>query len=210
MNTFGVKSILFVISGPSGSGKKTLIQHIKSQFPEVKHVPTYTTRPPRLGETPSVDYVFVSDNEFSRLLESGKIYEYTRTYGDQLYGSPWHLIEDDGHDLIVEMDYKGMFRLRASSSRRVVSIFIFPPSLDVLSQRIERRSQEHNIVDRLATASEQLQFAWAYDYVLINAKVDCFLQDTACIVKTELLKKKGLNHLLEHRHNYDFTLQNDS
>jgi guanylate kinase len=207
LNTFSAKPILFIVSGPSGSGKRTLIQHIVNRLPEIERVPTYTTRSPRSGEIPNVDYVFVTTEEFSQLLKSGEIYEYTRTYGDQLYGSPRRLLEDhDGRDLIVELDYKGMFRIRASTSRRVVSIFILPPVLDVLPRRIEKRTREHNITNRLAIASEQLQFAWAYDYVLMNEKMDYFLQDATCIVKTELLKKKGIKQLLEYRHHYDFTL----
>ncbi len=202
-----VKTLLFVVSGPSGAGKKTLIDYVTARFTNIERVSTYTTRAPRPGETPNVDYFFIDKPEFEQLTESGEIFEYTKTYGDSLYGSPKRLIDgSDCKDIITELDYKGMFRIRASSNRSVISIFILPPSLNTLVERIESRSQIDNLERRLDLVSEQLQFAWAYDYILINEDKDHFLEEAESIIRAELLRRKGVTELLRQRHLYDVTL----
>jgi guanylate kinase len=111
-----VQPPLLVISGPSGSGKQTAINHLRSAPHCFEHVVTYTTRGPRLGETQGVEYYFTTDEEFWRLVKAGQIFEYTRTYGDSLYGSPIELAEPRNQRVqICELDPVGLIRLKLLS-----------------------------------------------------------------------------------------------
>ncbi len=206
MTTLSANGILFIVSGPSGSGKKTFAEHIIRKFAEIQRVATYTTREPRRGEIEDFDYVFIGEEEFEELVASKEIFEFTRTYGDNLYGSPKRLIEAGSDDLIVELDYKGMLRTRAMSARRTVSIFVLPPDLEVMTQRIERRQREDNLAARRKKFFEQIQFAWAYDYVVQNGELDRFLAQAEAIAEAELLRRAGAKLLLDQREAFDDTL----
>ena len=202
-----ISPLLFIVSGPSGSGKRTVMQHVGKAFPSLRRVPTYTTREPRTNEVAGVDYNFISEELFLEKLANGDIFECSRNHGAYYYGSPSILLKsDDSTPLIVEMDYKGMFRLRASSQRRVVSLFLVPPLGRELQQRIELRSEVDNLEARLNNGLHEMQFAWAYDYVLINEELNRFLADAEHAVGGEVVKQAGLQMLLDRRHEYDHTL----
>ena len=201
------KDILFIISGPSGSGKGTLMDYAIENFPSIQHVPTYTTRSPRPKEVPGKDYNYLSEEAFYQLVQSGGIFEYTKTYGDYMYGSPQSLIKKVyDKNLIVELDYKGMYRIKSVSQHRVVSIFVMPPDIETLLQRITKRFKEDNLDNRIKALSEQLQFAWAYDYVVVNNDLEAYLQDIHTVLKAEILRNKGINTLLARKHSADPTL----
>lgn len=201
------KHILFVVSGPSGSGKGTLMDYAIEHFPSIKHIPTYTTRAPRPKEVPGKDYNYLTNESFLELVDNGGIFEYTKTYGDHMYGSPLSLVENQHNsNLVVELDYKGMFRIKSVSQHRVVSIFVMPPSVETLLQRINKRFKEDNLKNRIKVLSEQLQFAWAYDYVIINNDLQEYYNDSQTILKAELLKTKGVEALLDMKHSSDPTL----
>ncbi len=206
MTALSANGILFIVSGPSGSGKGTFIRHIVRQHQGVERVPTYTTRQPRAKEVAGVDYNFVDADEFDRLVESGEIFEYTRTYGDYLYGSPSRLIEAGSENLILELDYKGMLRTRTRSARRTVSIFLLPPDLESMTRRIEGRQRETNLEARRQKFFEQVQFAWAYDYVIQNDQLDRFLAQASALAEVELLRRHGAEILLENQALFDDTL----
>lgn len=197
--------LLFIVSGPSGSGKGTLIEHV-TRDTAVRRVPTFTTRAQRPGEESGVDYVFIGDEDFWERVESGEIFEYTRTYGDFVYGSPRRLIEMEASPLIAELDYKGMFRVQAQSPRRIVSIFVMTADWHTAEERITSRSAEANMDARAAKWHEQLQFAWAYDYVLVNQGVEQFREEVSAITTAELARTAGAATLLQQRHNTDSTL----
>jgi guanylate kinase len=173
-------------------------------FSEIKRVATFTTRERRECETDGIDYNFVSDTQFSNLSNSGAIYETTRTYSDHLYGSPKELLENGGKHLMVELDYKGMFRLKQASCRKVVSIFLVP-DLRELRNRIVHRGLEANLKARLDVALPQMQFAWAYDYVIQNIDLESMLASIAIVIKAELLRFRGVSHLQSHNAEYDPT-----
>ena len=114
-----------MISGPSGSGKGTAMGHMTRLFPGIQKAATFTTRAPRPGERPGIDYHFITPEAFQAKVESGEIYEFTRTYGDYVYGSPRRLLEtDEFAPLLVELEVKGMLRLKAATRRRLVSVFV--------------------------------------------------------------------------------------
>jgi guanylate kinase len=199
----GAKPLLIVVSGPSGAGKKTFLDHVGQRFPQMRRVTTYTTRYPREGERDGVDYRFISDDDFNEKVHTGEIFESTRTYGDYQYGSPSDLISTrDQAPLFVELDVKGMARLRSSSPRRVVSVFIMPPSLEALMQRIVARTGEkpENLAARMATVSLQLDFAWSFDYVLVNDELGTFLSDVESVLNAELVRQHGIEKMFGRIH----------
>lgn len=184
--------LLFVLSGPSGSGKGTALAHLTANFPDLRRVTTFTTRAPRPGEQAGIDYNFITPEEFARRVEDGTIYEAAKTYGDYLYGSPRVLVDDsESAPLLVELEVKGMLRLKATSKRRVVSVFVLPPSTQALAERITKRSAEANVEARLAKALDQIQYALAYDYVLVNDGLEPFLADLSAVFNAELIRSRG-------------------
>jgi guanylate kinase len=197
------RDLLFVVSGPSGAGKRTVLKHVTTTFPDIEQVVTYTTRGPRPGEEDGIDYVFVSPERFRELVAAGEVAEWTNPYGDYVYGSPHTLIVNDGRNRIVELDYKGVLRLQAATHRRLVSIFILPPERATVLERIEARHRESNLDSRLAVAAEQLQFAWAYDYAIRNEEREAFLGAVSTVVRAELVRQAGHRELLGDPESYD-------
>ncbi|HEY3783126.1 MAG TPA: hypothetical protein VGL56_18770 [Fimbriimonadaceae bacterium] len=199
----GPKPLLIVVSGPSGAGKKTFLDHITAKFPEVKRVTTYTTRLPRENEVDGVDYRFISGDDFDEKVQLGEIFESTRTYGDYQYGSPLDLIATKNTaPLLVELDVKGMSRLRILSARRVASVFVMPPSIDELMKRIVARTGElpANLASRISTADQQLDYAWGFDYILVNSELSQFLADAEAVVRAQLAHQKGIEHMFARIH----------
>lgn len=187
---------LMVISGPSGSGKGTVIEAVTARIPELSRVRTYTTRPRRPDED---SYVFVDEPEFSRLLEAGKIAEHVRTYGSYAYGSPAELLEDSPPShVIVELDPLGMLRMRKRSRRRTISVFLLPPSEDELRRRIRERGHVEDLEERLEVAAEQIDMAWAYDFVIVNDDLDETVEAVTTICRAEMLRSDSRG-LLEHK-----------
>lgn len=190
------RPILFVISGPSGSGKGTGLAIVASEFPDVKRATTYTTRQPRPGEADGIDYTFIAEVEFQEKVASGEIAEFTRPYRDYAYGSPADLVTtDDPRDVVVELDFRGMLRMRALSNRRVVSIFVIPPTAGALVDRIAQRHQEDNLDARLVSNAEQLETAWAYDYVVENRVLEDFRATVVTVVGAERMRRVGVSLL---------------
>jgi len=186
------RPILFVISGPSGSGKGTALEIIRRSCPDIERVTTYTTRSPRENERPGRHYHFVTEADFFRLVSEGEIVEYSTPYGDYFYGSPRSILEiGNKRDSVIELDYRGMLRARSLAERRVVSVFLVTPTLTDLQGRIGRRAREANLADRIGAAREQLQFAWAYDYVLLNDDPKTFESQLLDIVRAEQLRRRG-------------------
>lgn len=201
------RPLLFVISGPSGSGKGTALEHITGAG-LARHVATYATRARRDTETDGVHYNFVDVERFFELVKKGEIFEYTRTYSSDYYGSPSCLLESDEHEAFAaEMDPMGFVRLRAASARRVVGIFLVTRSENELRQRIIDRGQGAEVSQRLKARVDQLTWAWSYDYVLVNDERSEFLRDLDAVLRAELLKCAGARHMLAIRAAVDPTLK---
>jgi guanylate kinase len=207
MSHIDARPVLFVVSGPSGSGKGTATRWLV-EHGGLERVTTYTTRAPRDTEVNGVDYHFVTDEEFHDLHEQGTIFEYTRTYSDSLYGSPAALLDStDPRASVVELDPAGFVRTRAASTRRVVGIFITTVSEDELRRRIQERGQGAEMVQRLRIRVDQMTWAWSYDYVLLNDELSAFYADLETVVRSEFLRTSGARRLLDLRKELDPTLQ---
>lgn len=191
-----IKPLLFVISGPSGSGKGTAMDLLASH-PELHRVATYTTREPRPGERNGVHYRFIGEERFEQLHKTGEIWEVAQTYGSRHYGSPRELLSaDSATPLLVELEPNGYLRVRASSSRRVVGIFVMPPSRNELARRLKDRATDADIASRLSRADHQVSLAWTYDYFIVNDDPGSFANDLLKVVDTELTRTKGADSLL--------------
>jgi len=201
------RPLLIVISGPSGAGKGTALEHAIRTLP-LRRIPTYTTRPMRSGERNGIDYEYVDEKKFFQLHEADVIFEYTRTYSRSYYGSPSALLHDDIQDpLIVELDPNGFVRVRAASARRVVGIFVTNSSESELRARLAARAQDSDIDQRIKIRTDQMVWAWIYDYVVFNEDKEKFLDGLTAIIESELLRTSGAKRMLDLRREMDLTLK---
>ncbi len=192
-----MNKLLFIVTGPSGAGKNTVMTHIYQSFPEIKKTVTYTTRAPRPHEREGVDYRFVREEEFFAKVERGEILEYEQVYNDYYYGSPSDLFSN-GNIKIMEMDWKGHRTYRSVyKDIRIASFFLVPPSLEEIKHRILGRSRVDNLQSRLANALEQLEHANDYTYIIVNDRKDRALNEIETLVGAELTNLHR-NENLEH------------
>ena len=166
---------LIVVAGPSGVGKGTLIQKVLQADPSLWLSVSATTRSPRPGEVDGSDYLFLTDTEFGRLVESGGFLESAQFAGNQ-YGTPALPVLDrisHGTDVLLEIDLQGVRQVRDNmpSAR---TVFVAPPSLDELATRLAGRGTEDDaaIARRMAAAQEELEAAGEFDCVIVNADID--------------------------------------
>ena len=176
---------VFIISAPSGSGKSTLVGHLMQRVRNLRFSVSYTTRQPRGQEKEGTEYYFISREQFEARIARDEFLEWADVFGNY-YGT--HQSELDranaeGFDLILDIDVKGARQLKERIPG-AVSIFILPPSRDVLEQRLRSRSQdaEEVIQRRLSEAAEEIRNYSQYDYVLVNHEVQASVDNLVAIV----------------------------
>ncbi len=183
---------LFIVSAPSGAGKTSLVKALLASTPEIELSVSYTTRSPRPGEVNGRDYHFVSRENFLQMAEHGDFLESAEVYGN-LYGTSQSWIQAQtakGRHLLLEIDWQG-----AAQVRRVfpdsISIFILPPSLQVLETRLTGRGQDSAevIARRMQTARDEMSHVAEFDYVIINDKLDEAVQQLRAIVVAAGLRR---------------------
>ncbi len=158
---------LFVVSGPSGAGKGSVMDGVL-RGTSLARVVTFATRPKRPAERDGIDYNFVSPEAFEQLVRDGEIMEKVQVYHDYYYGSPRLQYDPEGPDRLIELDPEGHRTYVQAYSPNITSIFLLPPSLDELRRRIEARHRETNLAARLSAAIEQIGCAREYDYIIVN------------------------------------------
>lgn len=182
------RGILFVVSSPSGGGKGTLIQRVLKRLPDLSYSVSYTTRKPRAGEVNGCQYFFVTREEFSQMIERDEFLEWANVHGN-LYGTSRDQVTRDvcsGRDIVLEVDVQG-----AASIRKLiddaVSIFILPPSLKVLRERLVARGtdSDEELAVRLRNAPQELNEYEAFDYVIINDDADRASEKLLAIIEGE-------------------------
>jgi guanylate kinase len=169
--TFESPPMLVVLSGPSGVGKDTLLHCLKRRGYEFAFVVTMTTRPRRANEVDGVDYFFVSEAEFERLIREDGFLEHSLVYGDHK-GIPKAQVRNafaTGHDVIMRIDVQGAAKIRALVPN-VVTVFIAPETEDELIERLRERNTEdgEKLQRRIATAREEMRRRDEFDYVVVN------------------------------------------
>lgn len=178
-------STVFIVSAPSGSGKSTLVGQLMQIVPRLRFSVSYTTRPPRGNEVDGKEYYFISREQFLARVERGEFLEWADVFGNY-YGTHQSELDRaaaDGFDLILDIDVKGARQLKERIPG-AVSIFILPPSRQVLEQRLRSRSQdsEEVIQRRLSEAAEEIRNYSQYDYVLVNREVQASVDNLVAIV----------------------------
>ena len=168
------KGLLFILSAPAGTGKTTLIEMLKQDFSNVQQSVSFTTRDPRPGEIDGVHYFFIATSDFEQKIKQNEFLEYVKLYGTY-YGTSVEWVDEklnSGKDVFLVIDTQGCFNVL--QKRDAISIFIEPPSIDVLKKRLTKRSTETQeaIEKRLSIATREIADGSRYDYKIINDKLD--------------------------------------
>jgi guanylate kinase len=188
------RGLLIVLSSPSGAGKTTISRMLMESDGEVTMSVSATTRPKRPGETDDVDYHFVDDAEFDRMIHSGEFVEWAPVFGHR-YGTPKTPVKDAlraGRDILFDIDWQGTQQLQAAMGEDLVTIFILPPSMKELERRLRERGTDSQQVidDRMARAASEISHWPEYEYVLVNTDADRCLDQVRAIVAAERLKRQ--------------------
>jgi guanylate kinase len=177
---------VFVVSAPSGVGKTTLINQIRPNWPNLRFSVSATTRSPRSGETHGQDYLFLSKEEFIRGVQEDRFLEWAHVHGEY-YGTDGRQIEGwlaEGKDVLLDIDVQGARQVRCTLPW-ARTIFILPPSIDVLQQRLHRRATEtaEELTKRLAAAHREIQEAAWYDFIILNDDLQEAIADFNAILR---------------------------
>lgn len=184
--------ILFIISAPSGSGKSTIVNQLRSLVPGLEFSVSWTTRGPRGSEQESREYHFTTREHFEEMIRRGEFLEHADVFGNY-YGTPRSALREafaHGHDLLLDIDVQGAAQVRERMPE-AVSIFLMPPSPEILATRLRNRSraegsiQEEIITLRLAKARQEIENYRDYGYILVNDILDRAVEEMAAIVEAE-------------------------
>ena len=199
------KGLLLVISAPSGGGKGTILKELFAQEENLRLSVSATTRQPRPGEENGKQYFFLSREEFETKIQTGQMLEYAEYVGNY-YGTPREPVErwmDQGRDVVLEIEVKGGAQVKKLVPE-CVSIFILPPSMQVLEKRLRGRGteEEATMQQRLAKARAEIPHAKEYDYVVFNDRLEDAVSDLRAIIHGEKLKfsrnTDSIERVLEH------------
>lgn len=204
MTDFSTLGCLYIIVAPSGAGKSSLVNALLQREPAVGLSISYTTRPPRPGDVDGREYFFVSRPEFEEMIVHNDFLEYAEVYGN-LYGTSRRWIEKNraaGTDVLLEIDWQGARQVRTLFPD-MAYIYILPPSIGVLQDRLMKRGKDapEVIAKRLAAAREDLKHVHEADYVIINDDFDTALLDLQSVVRALRIRAdrqlKRYSHLLD-------------
>ncbi len=194
------KGLTIVFSAPSGGGKGTILKELFAFNPNLRLSVSATTRNPRPGEIHGEHYYFMSREEFSAMEERGEMLEHAE-FCDNFYGTPKLPVDNmtlQGLDVVLEIEVQGGAQVKELAPD-CVSIFIVPPSMEVLEHRLRRRGTETEeaIVKRLATAQKELAMAKNYDYIVVNDTLEKAVSDINSIITAEKLKYQRNKAVIE-------------
>jgi len=191
---------LFVIAAPSGGGKTSLTRALLERQRGIRLSVSYTTRPPRPGEQDGVDYHFISADRFASLKDGGEFLEHAHVHGNWYATSATWLKSQvsAGQDVLLEIDWQGAAQVRVLIPQSV-HIFILPPSLEALEERLVRRGQDDaaTIARRLDAAREEIRHCVEFNYVIINQEFASAVDDLSAVVRATRLR--AAQQLVQHR-----------
>ncbi|MFC2016113.1 guanylate kinase [Chloroflexota bacterium] len=184
------RSLLLVLSGPSGVGKDAVLSRMKESSYPLKYITTLTTRPRRPNERNNVDYHFISMERFQKMIENSELLEWANVYGNW-YGVPKKEVKqalDEGEDVIVKVDIQGTATIK-NILPQAIFIFLMPPSMEELSIRLKQRHTESpsDLALRLKTAEEEMKQLPLFDYTVVNRwdEIDMAVSDIKAIITAE-------------------------
>ena len=194
------RGILFVISSPSGGGKGTLVRRILASTPRLGYSVSWTTRAPRRGEADGRDYYFVTVENFMAARERGEFLEWASVHGN-FYATSLKVVESElaaGRDVVLELDVQGAANVRRAGIE-AVSVFILPPSFDILRRRLVGRKSETSaaLALRLQNSRGEVEHYREFDYVVLNDDVDRAATQLASIVYAERARRERQERLAE-------------
>jgi guanylate kinase len=188
------RGVMFVISSPSGAGKTTLCRRLISEVPGVQLSVSATTRSPRPGETDGVDYHFRSVEQFEQMIDEDEFLEWAKVFKN-FYGTPRSEVEARlvaGTDVVFDVDWQGARALKTIRPGDVCSVFILPPGLAQLKQRLEGRpgADDKSVQSRLDGAGQDILRWGEYDFAIVNDNLDAAFADLKAILYVERMKRQ--------------------
>ncbi len=192
-NAIRRRGLMLVLSSPSGAGKTTISRALLAMEQNLVMSVSATTRPPRPGEVDARDYHFVDRQRFEDMVRQNELLEHARVF-DNHYGTPKAPVEaalSAGRDVLFDIDWQGTQQMRQNAPSDLVSIFILPPSVAELEQRLRGRAQDSDevVAHRMAKASDEMSHWPEYDYIVVNAEVGQSVAAVASILAAERLKR---------------------
>ncbi|MEG3125241.1 guanylate kinase [Sphingomonas sp. GB1N7] len=190
---FKRRGVLFVLSSPSGAGKSTIARKLLAAEPELSMSVSYTTRPPRPGEVEGKDYHFVDLETFREMVANHEFLEWAHVFNHR-YGTPkaqvWNVLEQ-GKDILFDIDWQGAQQLHQLAGGDVVRVFILPPSMPILRDRLEKRATDSmDVINaRMDRAANEVSHWDGYDYVMVNDDVEECFDSVKTILAAERIKR---------------------
>ncbi|MGB9630051.1 MAG: guanylate kinase, partial [Thermodesulfobacteriota bacterium] len=198
--------LIFVISAPSGTGKTTLIKRVIKELSGLKFSISYTTRPPRANERNGEDYYFISQEEFLKMVERDEFLEWAEVMGNR-YGTAKidpDQLKSSGLDLILDIDPQGARKV-LKNIKNAILIYILPPSLECLRERLKKRGldSEETIKFRLANARNEMDEADWYHYVIVNNDIDHAVEKLKAIIIAERCRNEKASIIEENKRKWE-------
>ena len=187
------EGLLYIVSAPSGTGKTTLLKRVMDYFPDIRFSISYTTRPPRPDEMDGRDYHFISPQHFQQMVEKGAFAEWAEVLGNR-YGTALNSIRESrsqGVDLILDIDSQGARQMKERFDEGIF-IFILPPSLKILEQRLKARGvDEQEVIQfRVTKARDEMEQARWYNYIIVNDRVEEAAEQLKSIIIAERCRRE--------------------
>jgi guanylate kinase len=184
---------LIIFSAPSGSGKTTIVRHLLRVFPTLAFSVSATSRRPRPNEREGIDYYFFDEEEFKIRIEKNEFLEWEEVYEGQYYGtlrSEVERLRGEGRHVVFDIDVVGGARLKKEFGKNALAVFIRPPSLEVMEERLRQRGtdSEEQLKKRVGKAGQELTYAVNFDYVLVNDQLEAALKEAELLVRNFIIE----------------------